>query len=104
MNLGKKRKLQSYWRLTKQSKTVILENRETVIKFPYSRGGSGALYLQSAIVGVIFHRGRFIVRLHLISGVDVWVLRDGNLRTVSGQECSSTKQDLPGAVRVLEPS
>ena len=90
--------------MTKQSKPVILNIRETVIKFPYSRGGSGALYLQSAIVGVIFRRGRFIVKLPLISGVDVWVLRDGNLRTVSGQECSSTKQDLPGAVRVLEPS
>ena len=90
--------------LTKQSKTVILNNRETVIKFPYSRGGSGALYLQSAIVGVIFRRGRFIVKLPLISGVDVWVLRDGSLRTVSGQECSSTKQCLLGAVRVLGPS
>ena len=90
--------------MTKKNKTVILTNRETVIKFPYSRGGSGALYLQSAIVGVIFRRGRFIVKLPLVSGVDVWVLRDGNLRTVSGQECSSTKQELPGAARVLEPS
>ena len=90
--------------LTKWKKTIILNNRETVIKFPYSRGGSGALYLQSAIVGVIFRRGRFIVRLPLISGVDVWVLRDEDLRTVSGQECSSTKQGSLGAVRVLGPS
>ena len=91
-------------RLTKKHKTVILTIRETVIKFPYSRGGSGALYLQSAIVGVIFRRGRFIVKLPLVSGADVWVLRDGSLRTVSGQECSSTKQCLLGAVRVLGPS
>ena len=75
----KKRKPQSYWRLTKQSKTVILDNRETVIKFPYSRGGSGALYLQSAIVGVMLHGGLLFVELPFVSGVDVWVSRDGNL-------------------------
>ena len=100
----KRKRTQKVQRLTKLSKAVILNTRETVIKFPYSRGGSGALYLQSAIVGVIFRRGRFAVRLPLISGVDVWVSRDGKLRTVSGQECSSTKQSFPGAVRVLELS
>ena len=73
----KKRKISSW--LTKRNKTFILGIRETVIKFPYSRGGSGALYLQSAIVGVIFRRGRFVVRLPLKSDVDVWVLRDGIL-------------------------
>ena len=77
MNFVKKRKASNP--LTKLSKKGILETRETVIKFPYSRGGSGALYLQSAIVGVIFRRGRFIVKLPLISDVDVWVLRDGIL-------------------------
>jgi len=35
-----------------------------------------------------------------VSDVDVLVLRDGNLWTVSGWEQSSTKQDLPCAVRV----
>ena len=75
----KRRKTVKLSMLTKWSKTVILDNRETVIKFPYSRGGSGALYLQSAIVGVIFCRGRFIVKLTLVSGVDVWVLRDEDL-------------------------
>ena len=82
MSFEKEKKLAI--RLTKPDKTVILNIRETVIKFPYSRGGSGALYLQSAIVGVIFRRGRFIVKLPLKSDVDVWVLRDGILRTVSG--------------------
>ena len=58
------------------------------------------MYLKSAIVGVIFRRGRFAVKLPLISGVDVWVSRDGKLRTVSGQECSSTKETISCAVRV----
>ena len=44
-----------------------------------SRGVSGALYLQSAIVGVMLHGGLFLVELPFESGVDVWVLRDGNL-------------------------
>ena len=35
-----------------------------------SRGVSGALYLQSAIVGVMLCRGRILVRLPLESGVD----------------------------------
>ena len=75
----KRKRTQKVQRLTKPNKAVILNTCETVIKFPYSRGGSGALYLKSAIVGVIFRRGRFIVKLPLVSGVDVWVLRDGNL-------------------------
>lgn len=50
-----------------------------VIKFPCSRGDSGALYLQSAIAGVIFCLGSFIVGLPFISDVDVWVLRNKNL-------------------------
>lgn len=44
-----------------------------------SRGVSGALYLQSAIVGVILHGGLYSVRLPSESGVDIWVSRDGNL-------------------------
>ncbi len=64
---------------------------EYVINFPRSRGVSGALYLQSAIAGVISFRGFCFVRLPSISGVDVWVLRNRNLRTVSGWEHSSTK-------------
>ena len=34
------------------------------------------------------------MRLPLVSDVDVWVLRDRCLRTVSGWEQSSTKQDF----------
>ena len=64
-----------------------------------SRGGSGTLNLQSAIAGVMPRRGRKFVKLPPVSDVDAWVLRDGNLRTVSGRERSSTKQNLSGAVR-----
>ena len=48
-----------------------------IIKEPRSRGISGALYLQSAIAGVILRRGLVFAELPLESGVDVWVLRDG---------------------------
>ena len=48
-----------------------------VLKFPCNRGGSGALYLQSAIAGVILRRGLVFAELPLESDVDVWVLRDG---------------------------
>jgi len=47
--------------------------------FPSSWGSSGALYHQSAIVGVISGPGPFLVELPFISGVDVWVLRNRNL-------------------------
>ena len=50
-----------------------------VIKFPCSRGVSGALYPQSATEGVMVGFGLFLVELPLISGVDVRVLRDRNL-------------------------
>ena len=43
------------------------------------RGGSGTLYHQSAIVGVISRRGLSIVELPLISDVDFWVSRNRNL-------------------------
>ena len=46
---------------------------------PCSRGDSGALYLQSATAGVMPSRGSFAVELPFISGVDVWVLRNGTL-------------------------
>lgn len=42
-----------------------------IIKAPSSWGGSGALYLQSAIVGVISGPGYLPVELPFISGVDV---------------------------------
>ena len=48
------------------------------IKFPCSRGVSGALYLQSAIAGVMVGLGLFLVELPSVSGVDVLVLRDRN--------------------------
>lgn len=50
-----------------------------VLKFPCNRGGSGALYLQSAIAGVLSHRGSFDGELPKVSGVDTWVLRNRNL-------------------------
>ena len=50
-----------------------------VIRFPCSWGGGGALYLQSAIVGVISRPGPVGQKLPCISGVDVWVLRNRNL-------------------------
>ena len=50
-----------------------------VIKFPCSRGDSGALYLQSALAGVISCLAHFSAELPLASGVDVWVLRNRNL-------------------------
>ena len=50
-----------------------------VIKFPRSRGDSGALYLQSAPAGVMPCLGQVIAELPCVSGVDVWVLRNGNL-------------------------
>ena len=43
------------------------------------RGVSGALYLQSAIVGVMLHRGLSFAKLPLVSGVDVWVSRGETL-------------------------
>ena len=49
-----------------------------VIKFPCSRGDSGALYLQSAPAGVMSHLGSSTAGLPLISGDDVWVLRNRN--------------------------
>ena len=48
------------------------------IKFPRSRGVSGALNLQSAIAGVIFCLGFLFVGLAFVSDVDVLVLRNGN--------------------------
>lgn len=72
--------------LTNSLQTSILNKLKIVIKFPRSRGVSGVLYLQSALAGVIFCLGWIIVGLPFISGDDVWVLRNRNLRTVSGQE------------------
>ena len=50
-----------------------------VIRFPCSRGDGGALYLQSALVGVISCPGLFGRKLPCISGIDVRVLRNRNL-------------------------
>ena len=49
-----------------------------VIRFPCSRGDGGALYLQSALVGVISCPGLLDRELPCISGIDVWVLRNRN--------------------------
>ncbi len=72
-----------------------------IIKSPRSREVSGVLYLQSALAGVISTFGYLLARQPFISGVEALVLRNGNFRTVSGQEWSSTKRDLPCAVRLL---
>ncbi len=49
-----------------------------ILKTPSSRGSSGVLYHQSAVVGVISCRGLPIAELPSVSGVDSRVLRDGN--------------------------
>ena len=54
-------------------------SQEHVIKLPRSRGDSGALYLQSAPAEVMPCLGSVIAELPYVSGVDVWVLRNGNL-------------------------
>ena len=64
----------------KRVKTGYTNKRfKIVIRFPCSWGGGGALYLQSAIVGVISRPGPVGRKLPCISGVDVWVLRNRNL-------------------------
>ena len=80
-------------------RALLIVQTKYVINFPRSRGVSGALYLQSALVGVISSRGYLFVEPPFISGVDAWVLRNRNLRTVSGWEHSSTKKDLLCAAR-----
>lgn len=64
--------------LTKTRPAGILDKHKFVIKFPRSRGDSGALNLQSAPAGVIPCLGLFAAKLPCVSGVDVWVLRNGN--------------------------
>lgn len=79
----KKGKTGSKIGLTNQGKLFILKNAykrlKNVINFPCSRGVSGALYLQSATVGVMSCPGFFVVELPFASGVDVRVLRNRNL-------------------------
>ena len=41
-----------------------------------------------------------LIQLPFVSGIEVWVLRNRNLRTGSGQECSSHKKNLLCAARV----
>ena len=59
--------------------TTSLEYTNYVLKFPCSRGVSGALNLQSAIAGVMAGLGLNSVGLPSVSDVDIWVLRDRNL-------------------------
>ena len=54
--------------------TKLIKN-DILIK-PRSRGSSGALYLKSALAGVIFCQGFLLAWLPFISGADVWVLRN----------------------------
>ena len=66
--------------LTDTKKPSILDiTFKKFIKFPCSRGDSGALNLQSATAGVMFCLGSIFVGLPSISDVDVWVLRNRNL-------------------------
>ena len=65
--------------LTKTRPAGILDKHKFVIKFPRSRGDSCALYLQSAPAEVMPCPGPTIAKLPCVSGVDVWVLRNGNL-------------------------
>ena len=44
---------------------------DIVIKLPRSRGDSGALYLQSAIAGVMTSLGLILARLFLVSDVEI---------------------------------
>ena len=67
------------WNLTNDCPTGILDKHKFVIKFPRSRGDSGALYLQSAPAEVMPCPGPTIAKLPCVSGVDVRVLRNGNL-------------------------
>ncbi len=62
-------------------------------------GVSGALYLQSAIAGLNVFLDEANGRLRRIRGVDAKVLCNRQLRTVSGQGCSSTKQSRRCAIR-----
>ena len=58
---------------------IFLLSVKECLNFRASRGVSGALYLQSALVGVMPGLGFFLVEQPFISGVDAWVLRNGNL-------------------------
>ena len=72
-NLGQKKRYTGQASLEENCK---LKN---VIRFPCSRGDGGALYLQSALVGVISCPGLFDRQLPCISGIDARVLRNRNL-------------------------
>jgi len=61
-------------------------------------GVCGALNLQSAIAGLNVFPDEACGRLRLIRGVDFKVLCNRQLRTVSGQGCSSTKQPVRCAI------
>lgn len=96
---------ESYEKFLKNRTAVLTKQvAQGILKKPRSRGDSGALYLQSALAGVMLCRGYSIAELPFVSGDDVWVLRNRNLRTVSGQECSSTKWNLLCAARLPELS
>ncbi len=56
-----------------------MDKHEFDINLPCSRGVSGALYLQSAIAGVMVGPGSVLVGLPSVSGVEAQVLRDRNL-------------------------
>ena len=65
--------------LREKKKQEKLKKKKDILKSPSSWGVSGALYQQSATVGVISGPGFLIAELPFISGVDVWVLRNRTL-------------------------
>ena len=58
---------------------IFLLSVKECLNFRASRGVSGALYLQSAIAGVMFCFGVIIAKQPNVCGVDVLVLRNGTL-------------------------
>ncbi len=60
-------------------KDLTRSEKPDILKKPCSRGDSGALYLQSAIAGVMTRRGLLNLELPAVSDVDIWVLCNGNL-------------------------
>jgi len=87
------------------SKYLYVRNIITLLKISCNRGGSGALYLQSAIVGAILALGLLSVGLAVVFGMlKVKSCATQLLRIVSGSDESSTKRKPACAARPLHQS
>lgn len=62
-----------------KGRVLTIKRKKDILKTPSSWGDSGALYQQSATVGVISGPGSLPVKLPFVSDVDVWVLRNRTL-------------------------